>query len=243
MEYGTIESRLATFEPPTKRSKLGWPHKTPTPDDLARAGFYYKPSKSSNDNTICYLCERQLGGWEPDDDPIEEHLKHSAECGWAILMTAAQDTKPDPANMEDPTGQLFADARRATFAIGWPHEPKRAWKCKTEKMVEAGWYFAPVAGGEDYVSCAYCKLSLDGWEPKDDPFEEHHRRSPDCVFFYFAGHTPPAKRPKVKKGRASKASRTSKASTRLSTQSSTQDVTVLSEAPCAAVDYIPVLYD
>ncbi|KAJ9610725.1 hypothetical protein H2200_005502 [Cladophialophora chaetospira] len=243
MEYATIESRLATFEPPTKRSKLGWPHKTPTPEDLARAGFYYKPSKASNDNTICYLCERQLGGWEPDDDPAEEHLKHSPECGWAILMNAAQEAKQDTENMEDPTGQLLTDARRATFAIGWPHESKRAWRCKTDKMVEAGWYFAPVAEGEDYVSCSYCKLSLDGWEPKDDPFEEHHRRSPDCIFFHFAGSTAPAKRPKAKKGRASKASRTSKASTRLSTQSSVQDVTILSEAPGPAVDDIPTLDD
>ena len=243
MEYATIESRLATFEPPTKRSKLGWPHKTPTPEDLARAGFYYKPSKASNDNTICYLCERQLAGWEPDDDPVEEHLKHSQECGWAILMNAAQDKEQDTATMEDPTGQLLAEARRATYAIGWPHEPKRAWRCKVEKMVEAGWHFAPVTDGEDYVSCAYCKLSLDGWEPKDDPFHEHHRRSPQCVFFHFAGTSAPAKRPKAKKGRASKTSRSSKASTRLSSQSNTQDITLLSEAASAAIDDIPDLED
>ncbi|KIW66160.1 hypothetical protein PV04_08361 [Phialophora macrospora] len=241
MEYATLESRLATFEPPTKRSKLGWPHKTPTPEEVARAGFYYKPSKASNDNTICYLCESQLGGWEPDDDPVQEHLKHSPGCGWAILMNAAQEAKQNTETIEDPTGQLLTDARRATFAIGWPHEPKRAWKCKTERMVEAGWHFAPVAEGEDYVSCAYCKLSLDGWEPKDDPFEEHHKRSPDCVFFLFAGSTAPAKRPKAKKGRASRASRSSKASTRLSTQSNTQDASILSEAPSVALQDIPDL--
>jgi hypothetical protein len=241
MEYATLESRLATFEPPSKRSKLGWPHKTPTPEEVARAGFYYKPSKASNDNTICYLCESQLGGWEPDDDPVEEHLKHSPGCGWAILMNAAQEAKQNTETIEDPTGQLLTDARRATFAIGWPHESKRAWKCKTERMVEAGWHFAPVAEGEDYVSCAYCKLSLDGWEPKDDPFEEHHKRSPDCVFFHFAGSTAPAKRPKAKKGRVSRASRSSKASTRLSTQSNSQDVSIMSEAPSIAIQDIPDL--
>ncbi|EXJ57528.1 hypothetical protein A1O7_07876 [Cladophialophora yegresii CBS 114405] len=243
MEYATLESRLATFEPPTKRSKIGWPHKTPTPDEVARAGFYYKPSKSSNDNTICYLCASQLGGWEADDDPVEEHLKHSPGCGWAILMNASQEAKQNPDTIEDPTGQLLTDARRATFAIGWPHESKRAWKCKTERMVEAGWHFAPVAEGEDYVSCAYCKLSLDGWEPKDDAFQEHYRRSPDCVFFQFAGNTAPAKRPKAKKGRASRTSRSSKASTRLSTQSNSQDVTSLSEVPSVALEDIPDLDD
>ncbi|KIW24101.1 uncharacterized protein PV07_09835 [Cladophialophora immunda] len=243
MEYATYESRLATFEPPSKRSKLGWPHKTPTPEELARAGFYYKPSSASNDNTICYLCERQLDGWEPDDDPAGEHLKHSGDCGWAILMSTGQDAQRDISTMEDPTGQLFADARRATFAVGWPHESKRGWRCKVEKMVEAGWHFAPIPESEDYVSCAFCKLSLDGWEPKDDPFDEHYRRSPGCPFFHFAGTTAPAKRPKAKKGRTSRASRSSKASTRLSTQSNTQDLTTLSEAPSNANDLIPELDD
>ncbi|KIX99751.1 uncharacterized protein Z520_04387 [Fonsecaea multimorphosa CBS 102226] len=243
MEYATYESRLASFEPPSKRSKLGWPHKTPTPDELARAGFYYKPSSASNDNTICYLCERQLDGWEPDDDPVGEHLKHSSDCGWAILMSAGQDAKHDISTMEDPTGQIFADARRATFAVGWPHESKRGWRCKIEKMVEAGWHLALLPESEDYVSCAFCKLSLDGWEPKDDPFDEHYRRSPACPFFHFAGTTAPAKRPKAKKGRTSRASRSSKASTRLSTQSNTQDMTTLSEAPSNVNDLIPDLDD
>lgn len=39
----------------------------------------------------------------------------------------------------------------------------------TAQMVEAGWYYCPVEGSDDFVSCPYCKLSLDGWEPKDDP--------------------------------------------------------------------------
>ncbi|EXJ87887.1 hypothetical protein A1O1_04814 [Capronia coronata CBS 617.96] len=226
MEYATLEARLATFEKPSKRSKLGWPHKTPTPEELAKAGFYFKPSSSSNDNTICFLCERALGGWEPDDDPVQEHLKHSNDCGWATLMNIGQDAAWDTNDMEDPTGPQITDARRSTFALGWPHESKRGWTCKVEKMVEAGWHYAPTPESDDFVSCVYCKLSLDGWEPKDNPFDEHYRRSPECPFFHFAGTTAPSKRPKAKKGRASRTSRTSKASTRLSTQSNS---TMLSE--------------
>lgn len=37
------------------------------------------------------------------------------------------------------------------------------------QMVESGWYFCPNDDSDDLASCAYCKLSLDGWEPKDDP--------------------------------------------------------------------------
>src|SRR5690349_13102840 len=75
----------------------------------------------------------------------------------------------DPESMEDPTNERLSEARQATFTCGWPHDSKRGWTCKTDRMVEAGWYFAPTPESDDFVSCAYCKLSLDGWEPKDNP--------------------------------------------------------------------------
>lgn len=218
MEFAVLETRENSYVPPTKRSKAGWPHKSPSVADLARAGFFYKPS-AGKDNVECFMCARQLDGWEKEDDPLEEHLKHGSDCAWALLMSLDREREFEPSSMEDPTNEHMASTRQTTFeSIGWPHEGKKGWLCKIEKMVEAGWYFAPTNECEDYTSCVYCKLSLDGWEPKDDPYEEHHRRSPDCPFFAFAGDTAPAKRPKQKKGRASRTSRTSKAS-RLSTQS------------------------
>ena len=229
MEYATLESRIASFAPPTKRSKAGWPHKSPSPQDLAKAGFYYKPNKGK-DNVECFCCGRQLDGWEEDDDALVEHLKHGSDCAWAVLMSIEQEGAYDTSNMEDPTSGRVEEARRSTFEImAWPHEGKRGWTCKTDKMVEAGWHFAPNTECEDYTSCVYCRLSLDGWEPKDDPFEEHHRRSPDCPFFVFAGTTASSKRPKAKKGRASKASRSSRAS-RLSAQSNTTSMSQLDES-------------
>lgn len=178
--FATCSTRLASFTASipvaTKKrtssakgtKSITWPHKSPSPEELALAGFYYKPSAEAPDNTICYMCERQLDGWEEDDDPVVEHLKHSNTCGWAILMAVMKETH-DATNIEDPTQSRIADARTATFESGWPHEAKRGWLCKTEKMVQAGWHFAPTPESDDFVSCAYCKLSLDGWEPKDNP--------------------------------------------------------------------------
>ena len=90
-------------------------------------------------------------------------------------------------------------------------------------MVDAGWHYCPTVESDDFVRCAYCSLSLDGWEPKDDPqyvsgltscvhiftdySDEHQRRSPDCVFFAFTVSKPKVGR--AKKGRASTASRLS----------------------------------
>lgn len=181
MEYKTHASRLRSFIPPTKRSKLQWPHKTPSSSALAAAGFYFAPKKAGDDNVICFLCNSGLDGWEASDDPIAEHLRHSPECGWAIMMgvmSVGEGEKGiDVTEMEDPTGEAMEEARRQTFEkCGWPHEGKRGWKCGVERMVGAGWWFVPmgmdkeeVEGSEDYASCAYCKLSLDGWEKGDDP--------------------------------------------------------------------------
>lgn len=67
-----------------------------------------------------------------------------------------------------------------------------------EQMASAGWHYAPTKESNDFAKCAYCELSLDGWEDTDNPLEEHERRSPSCTFFNWR----PPKRP-TKKARAS----------------------------------------
>ncbi|KAJ5091429.1 hypothetical protein NUU61_006299 [Penicillium alfredii] len=237
-EMDTFVARLASFDivikPEKRRSSsaksskpIGWPHQSPSPAELAHAGFYYKPYETNPDNTTCFQCHRALDGWEEEDSPIAEHLKHSPDCGWAIMMDIQQRSS-NPAAIEDPTSDRITQARLATFGSAWPHDGKKGWVCQSEKMVESGWYFCPNEESNDLASCAYCKLSLDGWEPKDDPFDEHYRRSSDCSFFAFA--KPPSKKGK---GSRTKKPRTSKASSRLSTQSVG---TVTSEAPEMGVD-------
>ncbi|KAI2744025.1 hypothetical protein DTO013E5_3291 [Penicillium roqueforti] len=237
-EMDTFAARLASFDlvlKPEKRRSSGtktpkaitWPHQRPSPAELAHAGFYYKPYETNPDNTTCFQCHRALDGWEEDDNPITEHLKHAPDCGWAIMMDLQQSSS-NPASIEDPTGDRITQARLATFGTVWPHDGKKGWVCQSEKMVEGGWYFCPTDESNDLASCVYCKLSLDGWEPKDDPFDEHYRRSSDCSFFVFA--QPPGK--KSKSARAKKP-RVSKASSRLSTQSVGS---VASEAPDMEVD-------
>jgi len=36
-------------------------------------------------------------------------------------------------------------------------------------MAKAGFFYTPAPDEDDKVQCPYCLLSLDGWEPKDDP--------------------------------------------------------------------------
>ncbi|KAF2436346.1 BIR-domain-containing protein [Tothia fuscella] len=231
----TLQGRIDTFAVAhhiTKRrassvkkrtpATVSWPHNFLLPAELARAGFFYKPTGDSNDNCVCFICQRQLDGWEEGDDPVEEHIKHAPECGWAVNAVISKRTSGGMFVNEDPMSEKLAESRRATFADLWPYEGKKGWKCKVNKMVAAGWCYDPSPEYDDGVTCMYCNLSLDGWEPKDDPFKEHQKRAPECEFFRLLEEWAAARKQATgRRGRASKASR-------LSTQS---NMTAMSEAP------------
>ncbi|EMD01174.1 hypothetical protein BAUCODRAFT_135901 [Baudoinia panamericana UAMH 10762] len=209
-EMQSFAARLATFQTPHQLSKrrassqsskkkggngngnsnsnsnsntVEWPHNEPAVEELARAGFFYRPAPDSPDNVQCFLCTVKLDGWEPTDSPLTEHLSHSPSCAWALSLSVAFPTVDE--EFRDPLSAELSAARKGTFeaGAGWVHEDKRGWRCKVGKMVEAGWCFDPSPDSEDGATCFYCNLSLDGWEPKDDPLEEHKRRSPECHFF------------------------------------------------------------
>lgn len=161
-QYFTYESRLTSFQTAQQLSKrrtsnansntpktLKWPHQSPSAEEvfsiikyeilflltnfkLAKAGFFYNPTHANPDNVVCFLCHKSLDGWEEDDDPVAEHLKHSADCGWAIV--AAVESQDGNFSGECPTSTRMIDARRATFADKWPHENKKGWKCKIKQV-------------------------------------------------------------------------------------------------------------
>lgn len=81
---------------------------------------------------MCFLCNKALDGWEEGDDPVEEHLKHSPTCGWAI-MAAIEDNYGNYGKVH-PLDPAMIEARKATFAGRWPYESKKGFKCKTKKV-------------------------------------------------------------------------------------------------------------
>ncbi|NWT65691.1 BIRC5 protein, partial [Prunella himalayana] len=62
-----------------------------TPERMAAAGFVHRPSENSPDVAQCFFCLKELEGWEPDDDPLEEHKKHSPACGFLSLQKKPAD--------------------------------------------------------------------------------------------------------------------------------------------------------
>lgn len=74
-----------------------------------------------------------MDGWEEDDDPTLEHLKHVANCAWAIVANIAAGPTTEE-EIDDPMLEDLVEARTATFGSRWPHEGKRGWVCKTKKV-------------------------------------------------------------------------------------------------------------
>jgi hypothetical protein len=181
------------------------------------------------------MCGVTLNAWEETDNAVEEHIGHSSNCGYAtaISVSRGHGDSHNPEN-RDPMSDVMVAARQSTFTFdeGWPHESKKGWKCKIAKMVEAGWSWDPnpnVDEDNDGVTCFYCDLSLDGWEPKDDPLQEHKRRSPHCRFFELMQQNPRASvtgkgKKASKRGKTSIRSSTASKASRLSAQSNLDEL-------------------
>ncbi|XP_068105971.1 baculoviral IAP repeat-containing protein 5 [Hyperolius riggenbachi] len=68
--------------------------------------------------------------------------------------------------------------RIKTFS-NWPFTETCA--CTPERMAEAGFIHCPTANSPDVAQCFFCLKELEGWEPEDDPMEEHRKHSPNCL--------------------------------------------------------------
>ncbi|CAK7291237.1 Kynurenine formamidase [Vulpes lagopus] len=62
-----------------------------TPDRMAEAGFIHCPTENEPDLAQCFFCFKELEGWEPDDDPIEEHKKHSSGCAFLSVKKQLEE--------------------------------------------------------------------------------------------------------------------------------------------------------
>lgn len=115
---------------------------------MAQAGFVFQPQPSNPDNVACFLCHTTIDGWEKDDDPLAEHLKHWPDCGWAI--TAAVEAEVAEFTTMHPLDPRMVEARKATFGGKWPYESKKAFKCKTKQVSIPGSVSAAVGISADF---------------------------------------------------------------------------------------------
>uniref|UniRef100_A0A8C6S0P8 Baculoviral IAP repeat-containing protein 5 n=1 Tax=Nannospalax galili TaxID=1026970 RepID=A0A8C6S0P8_NANGA len=71
-----------------------------------------------------------------------------------------------------PSRQLYLKDHRISTFKNWPFLEGCA--CTPEQMTEAGFIHCPTENEPD--------LELEGWEPDDNPIEEHKKQSSGCTF-------------------------------------------------------------
>ena len=156
-----IQNRAQTFSQSIKvspRVKLRWPHAHPKPGDLALAGFYYCPYDGADDNVCCYLCEKNMGGWEQEDDPLKEHLRGNDECAWAVLRDLSVRSKNGEEfgdDVGDPKSEKMNALREATFGKWWPHDGKKGWNPKSKKVIVSSHLCLTVDGSRGVLLYSY----------------------------------------------------------------------------------------
>ncbi|XP_004558808.3 baculoviral IAP repeat-containing protein 5b [Maylandia zebra] len=76
-------------------------------------------------------------------------------------------------------GKMYSHVLREQSFVDWPF--REDCNCTPEKMAKAGFVHCPSENEPDVACCFFCLLELEGWEPDDDPWSEHERRS-KCDF-------------------------------------------------------------
>lgn len=77
---------LYVYEKDRLKSFKSWPFAASdknakcTITKMAEAGFYWSGNERENDTATCFACGKVLDGWEKDDDPWSEHIKHAPQC-------------------------------------------------------------------------------------------------------------------------------------------------------------------
>ncbi|KAL7301236.1 baculoviral IAP repeat-containing protein 5 [Trichogramma pretiosum] len=74
------KARLETF----KHWPFGNEHQC-NPDSMAAAGFFAVGGEDEPDLAECFMCRKQLDGWEAEDDPWQEHQKHQSNCSFVQM--------------------------------------------------------------------------------------------------------------------------------------------------------------
>ncbi|XP_056143558.1 E3 ubiquitin-protein ligase XIAP [Lampris incognitus] len=166
-------TRLQTF--------ASWPSNAPVrPRDLAQAGLYYL---GENDGVQCFCCGGMLGGWEEGDTAWGEHSRHYPHC--FFILGHDVGNIPSEGNTEEEGGgtdnrqhistrvsmECFEERLSSFDGVQHPIDHDR--------LARAGFYST---GAQDKVLCFRCGGGLKGWQPEEDPWEEHAKHYPGCSF-------------------------------------------------------------
>ncbi len=94
LKYRDEDVRVASF--------VDWPHKNPSPKELAKHGFFHTPLPDVSDRVACCACGKILFNWTEADNIEEGHRKFSPDCPIILgipLQLPSSVLKAQPSNL------------------------------------------------------------------------------------------------------------------------------------------------
>ena len=172
--YAMEECRLQSF--------THFPTSCPVrPADLASAGFFYT---GNGDTVRCFYCDVGMREWKPSDTPWEEHAHWYPECMFLVtnkgerFIRSVQEKYGNPPNsggISTASFPYWTTVERVqsftNFPVSCPLNPV--------DLATAGFFYG---GRMDYVQCFCCYQSLGNWKSDSDPWVEHARWYPECIY-------------------------------------------------------------
>lgn len=178
ISYRNLSARLDSFR------FAHWPLKgIVSPEDLARAGFFYLGKGAK---VQCFSCGCVNEKWEAGVSVLAVHQKLYSKCpllqemlksspSYALTPPTSPRCKQPPADKPAlaPNYSSF-EARVQSFK----HYPTNS-VIEKDDFAEAGFYLLrlPIT-----VRCFACGLTESSWHPGDNPQKRHAQKSQDCPF-------------------------------------------------------------
>uniref|UniRef100_A0A336LXC9 CSON007018 protein n=1 Tax=Culicoides sonorensis TaxID=179676 RepID=A0A336LXC9_CULSO len=117
----------------------------PTTDKflLAQIGFYFI---GPTDLVKCYFCNVEIGMWQPEDNPVEEHLRWSPNC--PLLHGRETISKCGGVAMEEPKTAAVSDSKMC----------KICYECEyNTAFFPCGHIIACAKCASSVTKCPYCR--------------------------------------------------------------------------------------
>lgn len=150
--YESYECRLETFR--------NWKSDFP-PCKLARAGFVYR---NDNDVAVCLFCQVEGFSWQPNDNPLEDHIKWSPHCKFFSNNSIPFISKITNSVHSD---RITFDSRIKTFGDSSVSNNMRQ---KSAELAKSGYF---CTGQGNIIKCFHCGTSITNLSPTDDVNQLH----------------------------------------------------------------------
>ncbi|KAE8635934.1 hypothetical protein XENTR_v10002790 [Xenopus tropicalis] len=147
------------------------------PKQMAAAGFYFTGVELS---VQCFCCGLVFCTSSLRTPPLEDHVKHNATCGFVQGKDVGNIPKYEirvqqPDSSQRDLQEYEAEELRLKSFTGWPFYARIV----PSELSSAGFLFT---GTRDTVQCFSCMGCLGNWEENDDPWKEHAKWFPECMF-------------------------------------------------------------